>query len=48
MGALTQAINEYDAAKAQRVPAEILEAMAKATTDLAASGIQHRAVGAGV
>jgi peroxiredoxin len=47
MGALTQAINEYDAAKAQRVPAEILEAMAKATTDLAASGIQHRAVGVG-
>ena len=47
MGALTDAIDAYNAEKSQRVPKDILETMAQATAELEASGIEGRAVQTG-
>lgn len=47
MGALTDAIDGYNAEKKQKVPAEILATMAQATEDLVNSGIENRALRSG-
>jgi peroxiredoxin len=44
MGLLKAAIDQYDAEKNKEVPSYILAAMARATEDLEASGIESRAV----
>jgi peroxiredoxin len=44
---LREKIAEYDAAKARRVPAEVLETMAGATAQLAAMGITDRSLRTG-
>jgi len=47
MGALKDKIDAYNAAKLQRVPAEILATMAQATDELKRSGIEGRALKTG-
>jgi len=47
MGALTEAIDAYNAEKSKQVPSEILETMARATAEVKAAGIEDRAVRAG-
>ena len=47
MGALQTAIDGYNAAKKERLPAEVLNTMAQATADLKAMGIENRAMGVG-
>ncbi len=47
MGSLKDMIDAYNLAKKERVPAEILAAMAQCTEDLKRSGIEQRALKAG-
>lgn len=47
MGVLKDAIDAYNAAKQQRVPAEILATMARCTEDLKGSGIEGRSLRVG-
>ncbi len=47
MGTLKEAIAAYEATKREAVPSEILEAMARATAELKATGIEDRAVHTG-
>lgn len=47
MGALTEAIDAYDAQKREKVPGEILEIMAGATAELKAIGIEDRSLRTG-
>ena len=47
MGVLQDAIDGYNAKKAEAVPGDILQTMARATEDLKASGIEARAIRAG-
>ncbi len=47
MGALSDMIDAYNAAKQEKVAAEILETMAQATEDLRRSGIERRALKTG-
>jgi len=47
MGALTEAIDAYDAQKREKLPGEILETMAGATSELKALGIEERSLRAG-
>ena len=47
MGALQSTIDEYNAAKKQRLPAEVLNTMGQATADLKAMGVEDRAMGVG-
>lgn len=47
MGALETAIDAYNTAKKEKMPAQVLDTMAQATSDLKASGIEDRALRAG-
>ncbi len=47
MSELKAAIDDYNAQKIKKVPRDILDAMARATAELKASGIEHRALGVG-
>lgn len=47
MGALTEAIDAYNAEKSKQVPGDILETMARTTAELKAMGIEDRAVQTG-
>jgi peroxiredoxin len=47
MPSLQSAIDEYNAAKKEKMPAEVLMAMARATTELKDTGIENRALRAG-
>lgn len=47
MPSLQSAIDEYNAAKQEKMPAEVLMAMARATTELKDTGIENRALRAG-
>lgn len=47
MHSLQSVIDEYNAAKKEKMPAEVLVAMARATTELKDTGIENRALRAG-
>lgn len=47
MSSLQAAIDEYNVAKKEKMPAEVLAAMAQATTELKDSGIENHALHAG-
>jgi peroxiredoxin len=47
MPSLQSAIDEYDAAKKEKMPAEVLMAMARATAELKDTGIENRALRTG-
>ena len=44
MSKLQDAIDEYNAAKKEKMPAEVLDTMARATTELKNTGIENRAL----
>jgi len=47
MSVLKAAIDDYNAQKVEQVPGDILEAMARGTAEVKASGIENRALGVG-
>jgi peroxiredoxin len=47
MGALEQAIDQYNLDKAKKVPRDVLEAMARGTEEVRATGVEGQALGVG-